>query len=164
LKVLGGLIDEMDRRARKKYPEHDFDLAIVPESVVNPTVGPASSRAIPLKGPGSETFSALARKGAELVAWPGASPATARPATRAARHRYYAMSSIWREGATVFEPTGLVAAQVKGRQEVLVHQLDPSFAVLGWSPRLRNGEALTEKFGYGIGYHYEPREDLSLRR
>ena len=107
-------------------------------------------------------WDALARKGAELVAWPTASPATAQPASRAARHRYYVVSSTWREDATVFEPTGLVAAQVEGRQEVLVHQLDLSFAVLGWSPPLKNGKALTEKFGDRVGYHYEPREDLGL--
>ncbi|MEJ7636902.1 MAG: carbon-nitrogen hydrolase family protein [Singulisphaera sp.] len=61
-------------------------------------------------------WAALAAKGAEIVAWPTASPATAQPASRAARHRYYVVSSTWREDATVFEQTGLVAAQVEPRQ------------------------------------------------
>ncbi len=107
-------------------------------------------------------WAALAAKGAELVAWPTASPATAQPASRAAQHRYYVVSSTWREDATVFEPTGLVAAQVEGRDGVLVHQLDLSYAVLGWSAPLRDGKALTEKYGERVGYHYEPREDLGL--
>ena len=34
--------------------------------------------------------------------------------------------------------------------------------MLGWSPPLRNGKALTEKYGDRVGYHYEPREDLGL--
>jgi predicted amidohydrolase len=107
-------------------------------------------------------WAALAAKGAEVVAWPTASPATAQPASRAARHRYYVVSSTWREDATIFEPTGLVAAQVEGRGKVLVHQLDLSYAVLGWSAPLREGKALAEKYGERVGYHYEPREDLGL--
>jgi predicted amidohydrolase len=105
---------------------------------------------------------ALAEKGAEVVAWPSASPATAQPASRAAQNRYYIVSSTWREDATVFEPTGLIAAQVEQAGKVLIHQLDLSHAVLGWSAQLKNGKALTEKFGDRVGYHYEPREDLGL--
>ncbi len=45
---------------------------------------------------------------------------------------------------------------------VLVHQLDLSHAVLGWSAPLRNGKALAERYGNKVGYHYEPREDLGL--
>ena len=107
-------------------------------------------------------WDALARKGAEIVAWPSASPATAQPAARAAHHRYYIVSSTWREDATVFEPTGLIAAQVEQPGKVLVHQLDLSHAVLGWSRHLGNGRALTERYGDKVGYHYEPREDLGL--
>lgn len=107
-------------------------------------------------------WAALAEMGAEIVAWPSASPATAQPASRAARHRYYVVSSTPREDATIFEPTGLVAAQVERQGEVLVHRLDLSFAVLGWSAPLDNGKALTEKYGDRVGYHYEPREDIGL--
>jgi predicted amidohydrolase len=254
LKDLSNLIDEMGRRASEAYPGRGLDLAVLPESAVTPTAGPASARAMPLAGRISETFGALARKhktylvvpmdlaeegpggsrysnaavlfdrkgnvagvyrkahpvayvgsdeleggitpgkdapvfdcdfgklgiqicwdvqfddgwealarrGAEVVAWPSASPATAQPAARAGRLRYYVVSSTWRDDATVFEPTGLTAAQLKPPGRVLVHELDLSYAVLGWSSPLRNGQALREKYGDRVGYHYEPREDLGL--
>lgn len=254
LKTLAGLIDEMARRAEEKYPGRGLDLAILPESAVTPTTGPASARAIPLSDTIRETFGSLARKhrtyliipmdlveegpegtrysnaavlfdrkgdvagiyrknhpvallgtdeleggitpgkdspvfrcdfgtlgiqicwdiqfddgwdslarqGAEIVAWPSASPATAQPAARAGRNRYYIVSSTWREDATVFEPTGLVAAQVEPPGAILIHELDLSYAVLGWSSPLRDGTALSEKYGDKVGYHYEPREDLGL--
>jgi predicted amidohydrolase len=223
LRVLGDLIDEMARQAAGKYPDHGFDLAILPETTVTSTIGPASARAIRLDGPVRETFGALARKhkiyivvpmdlaeegpmgttysnaavlfdrkgavagiyrkvhpaagvgsdelegsiqpgrdypvfdcdfgklgiqicwdiqfdngwaalaekGTEIVAWPTASPSTAQPTSRAAHHRYYVVSSTWREDATVFESTGLLAAQVETPGKVLVHQLELSYAVLG---------------------------------
>ena len=254
LKTLCGVVDEMARRATITYPGRGLDLAILPETVVTSTAGPASERAVHLDGPVRETFASLARKhktyvvvpmdlaeegpggttysnaavlfdreggvagvyrkahpvavlgtdeleggiapgkefpvfdcdfgrlgiqicwdvqfedgwaalaakGAEIVAWPSASPATAQPASRASRHRYFVVSSTWREDATVFEPTGLVAAQVEQQGKVLVHQLDLSYAVLGWSAGLQNGKALTAKYGDRVGYHYEPREDLGL--
>ena len=62
LKVLGGLIDEMARQAAAKYPGRGLDLAILPETTVTSTSGPASRRAVPLDGPVRETFGALARK------------------------------------------------------------------------------------------------------
>ncbi len=254
LKTLVGLVDDMARQAEEKYPGRGLDLAVLPESAVTPTTGPASSRALPLSDTIRETFGALARKhetylivpmdladegpegtkysnaavlfdrkgevagiyrknhpvavlgtdeleggiapgeespvfacdfgtlgiqicwdiqfddgwdslakqGAEIVAWPSASPATAQPAARAGRNRYYIVSSTWREDATVFEPTGLVAAQVEPPGSVLVHEIDLSYAVLGWSAPLRNGQALSDKYGDKVGYHYEPREDLGL--
>lgn len=109
-----------------------------------------------------EGWKALAEQGAEIVAWPTASPATAQPASRAGIHRYYIVSSTWRVDATVFEPTGLIGAQVEGARKVLVHQLDLSYAVLGWSAPLNNGKGLTDKFGDKVGYHYVPREDVGL--
>jgi predicted amidohydrolase len=107
-------------------------------------------------------WDALAKQGAELVAWPSASPATVLPAARAAKHRYYVVSSTWRDNATVYEPTGMVAARVEKPGEALVREIDLSYAVLGWSAPLRNGEALSEKFGDRAGYHYSSREDLGL--
>jgi predicted amidohydrolase len=107
-------------------------------------------------------WDALADNGAEIIVWPSASPSTAQPASRAGRHRIYIVSSTAREDATFFEPTGLVAAQVEEAGKVLVHQLDLSYAVLGWSVPLRDGKALREHFGDKVGYHYEPRQDLGL--
>jgi predicted amidohydrolase len=107
-------------------------------------------------------WAALAEKGAEIVAWPTASPSTAQPASRAAMNRYFIVSSTPREDATIFEPTGLVGAQVEKQGEILVHQIDLSHAVLGWSAPLENGKALTDKFGDRVGFHYSPREDVGL--
>src|SRR5262249_44790388 len=59
-------------------------------------------------------WDALAAGGAEIVAWPTASPATVLPAAYAARHRSYVVSSTWRDNATAYEPTGMVAARVEG--------------------------------------------------
>ena len=107
-------------------------------------------------------WQALRDKGAEIVVWPSASPATAQPAARAGRHRYFIVSSCWRNNATIFEPTGLVAARIETPGKALVHQLDLSYAVLGWSAPLRDGKGLSEKFDERVGYHYEPREDLGM--
>ena len=89
-------------------------------------------------------WQALADKGAEIVVWPSASPATALPAARAGRHRYFVVSSCWRNNATIYEPTGLVAARVESPEKPLVHQIDLSYAVLGWSAHLREGKAFRD--------------------
>jgi predicted amidohydrolase len=254
MKELSGFVDAMASEALRKYPGRGIDLAILPETTVTSTEGPASRRAVPWEGRVMETFGALARrhksylvvpldlverqesevvysnaavlvdrqgaiagiyrkvhpvagvgrddlengitpgrefpvfdcdfgklgiqicwdmvfddgwpalanKGAEIVVWPSQSPATAQPAARAGRHRYFIVSSCWRNNATFYEPTGLVAAQIGTPGKVLVHQLDLSYAVLGWSPRLREGKGLSDKYGERVGYHYEPREDLGM--
>ena len=107
-------------------------------------------------------WQALADKGAELVVWPSASPATALPAARAGRHRYFVVSSCWRNNSTIYEPTGLVAARVESPGKPLVHEVDLSYAVLGWSAHLHDGRAFRDKYGDRAGYHYEPREDLGM--
>jgi predicted amidohydrolase len=107
-------------------------------------------------------WQALADKGAELVVWPSQSPQTVQPAARAMRHRYYLVSSTWRNNASIFEPTGMLAAQILPPERVLVQQLDLSYAILGWQPTLRNGEALRAKYGDRVGYHYSEAEDRGL--
>jgi predicted amidohydrolase len=107
-------------------------------------------------------WEALAKGGAEIVAWPTASPATVLPAAHAARHRYYVVSGTWRNNATVYEPTGMVAARIEGPAGVLVHELDLSYAILGWSAFLKDGQALRERYGERVGFHYDPREDMGL--
>jgi predicted amidohydrolase len=109
-----------------------------------------------------EGWELLADEGAEIVAWPTASPATAAPAARAARGRFYVVSSTWRNNAAIYEPTGLVAARIEQPATVLVHEIDLSYAILGWSGFLRNGEALREKYGERVGFHYDSREDVGL--
>ena len=101
------------------------------------------------------------RGGAEIVAWPTASPATVLPAARAARHRYYVVSSTWRDNATVYEPTGMVAARVEGPAGP-----GPRTGPELCRPRLvgvlQDGKALRERYGERVGFHYEPREDMGL--
>jgi predicted amidohydrolase len=254
IKALSGFVDAMAAEATKAYAGHGLDLAVLPETIVTDTRGPAAQRAIPLQGKALDGLSALARrhktylvvpldlaeegssgpiysnaavlldrqgavagiyrkvhpvamvgqddlehgitpgrefpifdcdfgklgiqicwdivfdegwqaladKGAEIVVWPSASPATALPSARAGRHRYFLVSSCWRNNSTIYEPTGLVAARVEAPGEPLVRQIDLSYAILGWSAHLRDGKAFADKYGDKAGYHYEPREDLGM--
>jgi predicted amidohydrolase len=104
----------------------------------------------------------LARKGAELIAWPTQSPQTVHPAARAMQQRCYIVSSTWRHNASVFEPTGKIAAQIKQPQQTLVHELDLNYVILPWSSKLKNGKALQEMYGEKIGFRYYEDEDLGL--
>lgn len=104
----------------------------------------------------------LARQGAELIAWPTQSPQTAQPAFRAWEQRCYIVSSTWRNNASVFEPTGKIAVQVRPPGRILVEEIDLSYAILPWSSRLRNGKALKEKFGDTIGFRYYEDEDCGI--
>ena len=104
----------------------------------------------------------LARRGAELIAWPTQSPQTSQPAFRAKEHRCYIVSSTWRHNASIFEPTGKIAAQIKPPQSILVHELDLSYALLPWSSKLRNGEALRKAYGDKVGFHYYEDEDRGI--
>jgi predicted amidohydrolase len=104
----------------------------------------------------------LAAKGAEIIAWPTQSPQTAQPAARAAGQCCYIVSSTWRNNASVFEPTGKIAAQIKPPEQVLVHELDLSYAILPWSSKLRNGRALQQMYGDKIGFRYYEDEDCGI--
>jgi predicted amidohydrolase len=107
-------------------------------------------------------WSELARKGAELVAWPTQSPQTVRPALRAVENRYFIVSSTWRNNASFFEPTGKIVAQIKEPSQILVEQLDLSYAILPWSPQLHKREALREKYGDKAGFRYHEDEDRGI--
>jgi predicted amidohydrolase len=104
----------------------------------------------------------LARRGAELIAWPTQSPQTSQPAFRAREHRFYIVSSTWRHNASIFEPTGKIAAQIKPPQGILVHELDLSYALLPWSSKLRNGDALRKAYGDKVGFRYYEDEDRGI--
>lgn len=56
----------------------------------------------------------------------------------------------------------MVAAQALPPEKILVHQVDLSHAILGWSSFLRDGEALRAKYGERVGFHYSTREDMGL--
>lgn len=104
----------------------------------------------------------LARKGAELIAWPTQSPQRSQPAARAMEQRCYIVSSTWRNNASIFEPTGKLAAQVEPPGQLLVHEIDLSYAILPWSGKLRNGKALQQKYGDKVGFRYYEDEDLGI--
>ena len=104
----------------------------------------------------------LARKGADLVVWPSQTPQTAQPAFRAMQHRYYVVSSTWRNNASIFEPTGRISSQVKPPEQILVEELDLSYAILPWSSKLQKGEALRKKYGDRVGFRYYEDEDRGI--
>lgn len=104
-------------------------------------------------------WEALARKGAELVAWPSQSPQTIQPRWRARQHHSYIVSSTWRNNASIFDPTGDIIAQTTEPSSVLVEQIDLSYALIDWQPKLRNGEAFRERYGEAVGFRYSEAED-----
>jgi predicted amidohydrolase len=104
----------------------------------------------------------LARQNADLVAWPTQSPQTAQPAFRAKGGRYYVVSSTWRHNASIFEPTGRIVAQIKAPDDILVSELDLSYAILPWSPKLQKGEGLRKLYGDRIGFRYYEDEDRGI--
>ena len=110
----------------------------------------------------ADGWTELARKGAELIAWPTQSPQTSQPAFRAREHRCYIVSSTWRHNASIFEPTGKIAEQITPPQSILVHELDLSYALLPWSSKLRNGEALRKAYGDKVGFNYYEDEDCGI--
>ncbi len=96
----------------------------------------------------------LARKGAELVAWPTQGPDVILPAFRAMQHRYHIVSSSWRDNASVFDPRGRIAAQITPPESVLAHEIDLSYSILAWGLGPRPGPALKKKYGDKVGYRH----------
>jgi hypothetical protein len=45
---------------------------------------------------------------------------------------------------------------------MLVHELDLSYAILPWHPRLKKGEALRAKYGDRVGFRYYEDEDCGI--
>jgi predicted amidohydrolase len=104
-------------------------------------------------------WEALARKGAEIVAWPSQWPATVVPRCRAHKYHYYIISSTWRNNASIFDPLGNIIAQTTEPSSVLVEQFDLTYALIDWQPKLQNGRAFDEKYGKSVGYRYSESED-----
>jgi predicted amidohydrolase len=104
----------------------------------------------------------LKRKGAELIAWPTQSPQTSQPASRARHNRCYIVSSTWRHNASIFEPTGKIADQIKPPQSILVSEIDLSYALLPWSSKLKNGQGIKKLYGDKVGFHYYEDEDCGI--
>lgn len=119
----------------------------------------------------------LARKGAEIVAFPSQSPNTTWPVPRAIEGHCYIVSSTWRNNASVFEPTGKIVSQVRWKPSMgsvesasdslledntLVQEIDLSYAILPWSQALKNGELFTKTFGDKAGFRYYEDEDHGI--
>jgi hypothetical protein len=109
-----------------------------------------------------EGWAALGATGAEVVVWPTMSPQTVRPAAYAHEHGYHVVTSTWRNNATIFRPNGMVAAQIRDPDRLLVHRIDLSYAVVTWQPAMRNGLVLTEAYGDAVGFHYSEAEDQGV--
>jgi predicted amidohydrolase len=108
-----------------------------------------------------EAWDVLASSGAEIVALPTASPQNSQPMAQALRHHYYVINSAPRDNASVFDPLGRIAAQ-RTTEGMLVQQIDLAYAILHWSEQLRNGQALTDRFGDRVSHTYTEREDTGL--
>jgi hypothetical protein len=108
-----------------------------------------------------EGWEALAKQGAEIVAFASQTPQTARPSMYALQHRYYVVSATPRDHAAVYNPLGIIEAQTT-QQGVLVHQIDLSYAIVGWEDGLDEGRGFTRKFGDKVGYNYYPGEDAGV--
>jgi predicted amidohydrolase len=109
----------------------------------------------------SDGWDALAKQGAEIVALPSETPETVRPSMYAQQHRYYVVSATPRDHAAVYSPLGVIEAQ-STQEGVLVHQIDLSFAVVGWEDGLDGGKSLTRKYGERVGYDYHSDEDAGV--
>ena len=110
----------------------------------------------------ADGWQALAKQGAEIVALPSASPETVRPSMYALQHQYYIVSATPRDHAAVFDPLGMIEAEVSQANAVLVHEIDLSFAILHWEAVLEEGAALTRKFGAKVGYYYHRSQDAGI--
>ena len=107
----------------------------------------------------ADGWDALAARGAEIVALPSASPETAHPSMYALQHAYYIVSATPRDHAAVYNPLGMREADATDEGEILVHQIDLSFALVHWDERLEEGAALTRRYGEKVGFHYYRPED-----
>lgn len=107
-------------------------------------------------------WESLAAAGAELVVWPTESPQTRLPCARAERGGYYIVSATTRLNASLFDPAGSVFATIGEPADLLVAQIDLSFAVINWSARLKDGRLLDERYGECAGYQYYESEDRGI--
>lgn len=105
---------------------------------------------------------ALREQAAELVLQV-AQPATPQEvALRARAHRYFILTSTWRDLAALVAPTGHTVAEIRRPERVMVERIDLSYVVLGWQPPLANGEAFDRRYGDKAGHWYWPEDDCGV--
>jgi len=107
-------------------------------------------------------WAALAEQGAELIAWPSMSAATVLPRRWSQRFGYYILGSNNSHNASLYEPDGVIAQQIREPEEFLLREVDLSWMLLPWSFALKNGRIFDERFPGKVGYHYECNEDVGL--
>jgi predicted amidohydrolase len=109
----------------------------------------------------ADGWQALAKQGAEIVALASETPETVRPSMYALQHRYFIVSATPRDHAAVYSPLGVVEAQTT-QEGVMVHQIDLSYAIVGWEDGLDGGKGVTRKFGDRVGYNYYSDQDVGI--
>jgi predicted amidohydrolase len=106
-----------------------------------------------------EGWQELAKKGAELIVHTTMSPSVSISSARAVNNHVYVVSSTWRDNASIIEPTGMLAAQIKQPEQILVHEIDLEYRLLPWPS---TGEKVREQYKEKIGFNYYPSEDLGI--
>jgi len=107
-------------------------------------------------------WEALESQGAELIAWPSASPQTFIPRMYARRFSYYVVTSTPRDNASIIDPLGDIIAQTTQHGGVRTHEIDLNYRILHWQPNLNNGKTLDKAYGDHLGYSYSQREDYGI--
>ena len=108
-----------------------------------------------------EVMQAYADKGAELILWPSMSPQTLIPRFYAKKFGFHIVSATPRDNASVFDPSGQIAAQTT-QEGALAAEIDLDFRVVHFQPALRDGQALKERFGDRVGFRYSTTEDTGI--
>jgi predicted amidohydrolase len=103
-------------------------------------------------------WQALAKKGAELVAFPSETSVTSGPAMYALQHRFYIVSAVPKYHAAVYNPVGMIEAEATD-EGVMVHQIDLAYAVAGPADQ---GVGLKAKFGDKLGMNYYQGENVGI--
>ncbi len=103
-------------------------------------------------------WQALAKKGAEIVAFPSETSVTSGPAMYALQHRYYIVSAVPKYHAAVYNPVGMIEAEATD-EGVMVHQIDLAYAVAGPADQ---GAGLKAKYGDKLGMNYYQGENVGI--
>lgn len=108
-----------------------------------------------------DLMQAYASKQAELLLWPSMSPQTFLPRMYARQFGFHIVSATPRGNACVIDPLGEIAAKVTGEGWVTA-EIDLDYRIVHWQAELREGRALTERFGDRVGFRYLEDEDYGI--
>ncbi len=108
-----------------------------------------------------EVMQAYAANRAELLLWPSMSPQTFLPRMYARQYGFHIVSATPRASACVVDPMGEIVAKISC-EGVLTTEIDLDFRIVHWQAELRQGQALTERFGDRVGFRYLDDEDYGI--